>query len=288
MSREPLLAEVPVGCKLWDPPGQPRAARVLRPGEYVTRSCATYGAALRHFGRYYPLLEDAAEIELEVRGEVARVTHRMHDPASPSPRHGVEMLIAGWAQRGRRAIGKEFFLREAFFRHEAPRNVLEHRRLFGPRLRFGASTSGIAFDRRWLEAPLPTADEGLRTILERQAEAQLARLPADQGWEARARRALVPLMDGQSVRLAPLARALGASRRTVQRGLAEEGTSFQAVTARVRRELATTYLAEGRRTLAEISFLLGFSEPSAFQRAFRRWMGTTPQAYRLGVIRGHS
>jgi AraC-like DNA-binding protein len=253
--------------------------------EYATRSCATYGDALRHLGRYYRLLEDAAEITVEVDGGIARVVHRVIDPRTAAPRHGTEALIAALVRRGRRAIGDALAIHEVFFRHAAPSDLTEHRRVLRAPLRFGAAESGFTFDARWLDAPQSTADEGLHRILERQADAMLTRLPRADELQERTRWALLQLLPGRELTLGAVARALGTSRRSLQRGLAAEGVSYQELLDLVRRNLASGYLCDGTLTSAQIAFLLGFSEPRAFHRAFRRWTGTTPQAFRRNAVR---
>jgi AraC-like DNA-binding protein len=80
--------------------------------------------------------------------------------------------------------------------------------------------------------------------------------------------------------LATLARRFGSSPRTLQRRLGEEGTSFQEVLDQVRSEAAERYLADSSLSCAEVGYLLGFSEPAAFHRAFKRWRGVTPKEYR--------
>lgn len=249
--------------------------------EYGVRSCATFGDALRHLGRYFRLLEDAAVIEVEVEGDEARLLHRVVDDAGfTAPRHGVEATLATMLLRGRR-VRADFAVREVFFRHTAPAEVAAHRRLFRAPVRFSAPVSGFSFDRRFLDEPQPEADEGLRKILDRQADALLARLPEAADLPARTRKVLLRLLPGAGdVDLDAVAGSLGTSRRSLQRGLAEAGISFQELLAEVRRTLAEEYLRDGRTTIGEIAFLLGFSEPSAFQRAFRRWTGTTPQSFR--------
>jgi AraC-like DNA-binding protein len=248
--------------------------------EYAMRSCATYGEALEHMARYYGLLEDAAEIAVERDGGRAHIVHRIVDPRWTAPRHGVEAVVASWVVRARRVAGATFTLREVWFRHAAPADVSAHRRLFRAPLRFGAPDSGIAFDRAWLDVPQPTADPCLREVLDRQAEALLARAPAAAGLVARARRALVQALPDGKLGVTDIARRLGTSGRSLQRRLAEENTSFQEVLAVVRRQLAVSYLDDGRMSTAEIAFALGFSEARAFHRAFRRWTGKTPQAHR--------
>jgi len=83
----------------------------------------------------------------------------------------------------------------------------------------------------------------------------------------------VPSLDG-------VAKALGASARTLQRQLRDEQTSFAAVLAELRREMAPSLLRDGQLAVAEVGFLLGYEDPSAFQRAFRRWFGRSPRAFR--------
>jgi AraC-like DNA-binding protein len=82
-----------------------------------------------------------------------------------------------------------------------------------------------------------------------------------------------------------VARRLGVSARTLQRRLGEQGTSFAAIVDEVRRDLARREVALGKRSFGEIAFLLGFSQASAFDRAFRRWTGSTPSAYRRSETR---
>jgi AraC-like DNA-binding protein len=89
------------------------------------------------------------------------------------------------------------------------------------------------------------------------------------------RRVLRSALSNADPQLSATAKRLGLTARSLQRRLQDEGTSFQALRDETRRALADRYLTEGL-SLAEISFLLGFSEPSAFFRAFKRWTGRTP------------
>ena len=77
-----------------------------------------------------------------------------------------------------------------------------------------------------------------------------------------------------------VARRLSTTARTLQRRLARSGTSFEELRDDARRQAAELYLSTTTLTIAEVTYLLGYSEPTAFHRAFRRWHGTTPQAFR--------
>jgi AraC-like DNA-binding protein len=81
-------------------------------------------------------------------------------------------------------------------------------------------------------------------------------------------------------KMAEIARRMGLSARSFHRRLSEQGLSFQTLTEETRREIAINMLREDRYALSEIAFLTGYSEQSAFNRAFKRWMGVTPAAYR--------
>ena len=87
-------------------------------------------------------------------------------------------------------------------------------------------------------------------------------------------------MTSGEMRIDVVARRLATTPRTLQRRLARAGTSFDALCDDARKQAARTYLADTTLTIAEVTYLLGYSEPSAFHRAFRRWHGTTPQAFR--------
>jgi AraC-like DNA-binding protein len=100
----------------------------------------------------------------------------------------------------------------------------------------------------------------------------------------RLRAALPDLLRAGEPTLAAAARQLAMSERTLQRRLAAEGTAFQALVDAERRDLALGHLRAGRLAVGEVAFVTGFSERSAFRRAFRRWTGTTPAAY---AGRGH-
>jgi AraC-like DNA-binding protein len=107
----------------------------------------------------------------------------------------------------------------------------------------------------------------------------LDRVPAMTSLSHRVRR-LVAAGLSSGVDSQEVARRLYMSRRTLHRQLTGEGTSFKALVDDLRRELATRYLSERRMAIAEIGFLLGFSEASAFHRAFKRWFGSTPAEHR--------
>jgi AraC-like DNA-binding protein len=137
--------------------------------------------------------------------------------------------------------------------------------------RAGSQASGSASSQG---GPYPSG------IVETQVLALLAKLPKAEATTDAVRRLLAEKLANGPPTLEQIARRLRMSARTLHRRLDQEGTSFRRILAEVRREVAARHLREPQLAVGEIAFLLGFSEASAFHRAFKRWTGHAPRAYR--------
>jgi AraC-like DNA-binding protein len=150
-------------------------------------------------------------------------------------------------------------------------------------IRFHAESDELAIPRSVWRLPMRRRDSVLHSVLQRQADEMLARLGSGDGTAAQLRRALVDRISGGDTSLTAVARSMGSSARTLQRRLDDEGTSYQEVLDGVRRDAAEQYLSSPTLSCAEVGYLLGFSEPAAFHRAFKRWRGVTPNEYRRRI-----
>lgn len=248
--------------------------------EYVCRSSPTLGDALRQWVRYLNLLDDAVTVGLAVERDRAmlRVERESEAPAPASH----ELCWALVARHARELSTVPFRLIAVELAHPAPADVARYRAWFDAPVVFGAETTQLVFPRSALEATLVSSDPALLAILERTA-AELARAkPTDATTSAQVKRVLHELLRSADANIEMVAKRLGIPSRSLQRRLKDENTSFNALREELRRELADRYLRDGL-AVAEISFLLGFSEPSAFFRAFKRWTGNTPVAHRALV-----
>jgi AraC-like DNA-binding protein len=181
-----------------------------------------------------------------------------------------------------------------------------HDRHFGCRVAWNAPELTITFDAALLAVPLPRADPPLRGYLTRRADALRAALlddcrdgGPDDGSDGRAdgppggppdvaahvRQRIEAALAHGPPRLGAVARALAMSERTLHRRLAAEGTSFAALVSAARRARAARLLGDPRLSCSEVAVLLGYAEPAAFFRAFRRWTGLTPRAWRAAAAR---
>jgi AraC-like DNA-binding protein len=165
------------------------------------------------------------------------------------------------------------------FAHK-PDDVREFERVLRCPVHAQAGWSGLLLPGASWRLPMRRRDEALKGMLERQAKETVARAKKGSGAAFEVGRLLVTRVAGRDTRLAVVARQLGTTARTLQRKLAAEGASYAALLEEARRRAAENYLSEPTLSVGEIGYLLGYSEPAAFHRAFRRWHRTTPAAYR--------
>ena len=265
----------------------PAFAKRYAPGDYglvgfVAMNTATLGEGLAHVVRYLGLWTDDPAVELHADGTLAVVyqarfadrlgLHLATEAAPAEILHGARQLTQTWITP-----------RRVCFPHAAPADLRPYEAFFGCPVRFGASTCAMALRPEDLALPLPRADAQLGAFLRKMAN------------EALEKRGGGPLSPPEAIRriiaeelprglptLDLVARRMGTSERTLRRRLDDDGTSFRALLDETRAELARSFVRDRRLPLSEVAFLLGFSEPSAFHRAFRRWTDTTPSAYRAG------
>jgi AraC-like DNA-binding protein len=247
--------------------------------EYVCRSAPTVGDGLRQWVRYLNLIDDAVEVALAVEDDRAylRVTRESEAPAPASH----ELCFALVVRHLRQQATAPFRVISVDFAHQA--EPAPYRAWFDAPVVFGASVTQLVLPRGLLEVALASSDPGLLAVLQRAADELSARGVEAPTITAQVARVLRDELRSDHGTIEHTAKRLGMTARSLQRRLKEEGTSFQAVREDVRRELAKRYLEE-RMSIAEISFLLGFSEPSAFFRAFKRWTGQTPVEARRRLV----
>lgn len=246
----------------------------------VMLNCPTLGDALDRFCRYHGLMADFVAPELQLEKRRAAIVLRPLHPGAVLDRHHAEAVLATIASLLTRLVEGGVPVLEVRFTHPEPQSSANVQRFFGCPLRFRAASSQLVFARAALSRPLALADPELLETLEEFVRLRLARLSDGGGWARRVRHWLGQrLPRGEKPSLPGLARELGVSRRQLQTRLKEEETSYQKLLDQVREELALGYLKKGEVTLCELAFLLGFSEQSAFNHAFKRWTGSPPREF---------
>ncbi len=248
---------------------------------YVTMNSPDFGEALRRLMRYHKIWDDAVSYTLETAGEDVHLSfiYGVDNPVEEL-RQDCESTMAIIVRFARVVTGTPWTPREVHFEHAAPGDASEHGRIFGALVRFDMPGNKLIFARALLSLPLVGADAGLCAVLDRHAEELLAKTASHGAVSQKIRQFLQEAMQDGDLGLEAVARRMGISPRTLQRKLKEEGTSHQDLLDEMRRDLSKRYLKEPDMAICEVAYLLGFSEPSAFHRAFRRWTGSTPKEYR--------
>jgi AraC-like DNA-binding protein len=253
---------------------------------FLAMSCETLRDAYERTARVRNLYNVGSRWELELDGDCMRMRWLPWriQPRSELARRSVneyqvaEMLTSICQMTQRRLVP-----RRIAFQHPAPHDISAHRELLGRAPEFEAAFDGFEADLGWLGEPLRGKNPKLRAYFEKQCERAREAFAGDPAFTALVRQRLAASMEGGGLGMAELARSLGISARSLQRRLSAEGTRYNDLQDEVRRQFAEQYLQRPALAVSEVAYLVGFNDPSAFFKAFRRWTGATPSEYRLAL-----
>ena len=242
--------------------------------DYLVCTSESVGEGLKQLARHLGLVNPAIHLVFREEEDTIRVlVEGMEDPFT------VELTVSLSVLRMMRESGDQFQAARVCFRHE-PEDVSEFEAVLRCEVDSRSSWSGFALSREAWRLPLRRRDPALRSWLERKAAKILALQTGKEGVAMEVRRLLATLPRENDMSIEVVAQRLAMSPRTLQRRLAEEQTSFEDLRDAMRKQVAEEYLADPTLSVGEVAFLLGFSEPGAFHRAFKRWYKITPQAFR--------
>lgn len=248
------------------------------------KAATTLGASYARVERYARLWTSVAEYELRpAAGGTLFILHRAGERRLGT-RLSNEATLASAVSIARQVCPVPLVPVEVLVRHPAPRSIAAHEEWFGCPVRFGAELDAILYDDEVLARPNILGDEGISHYLTAHLDAELSEITRAPALVIQAQAAIAQALSEGTPKMAEIARRLGLSARSFHRRLSEHGMSFQGLTEATRRDLAEGLLRDESHSLAEIAFLTGFSEQSAFTRAFKRWVGTTPATYRKDML----
>jgi AraC-like DNA-binding protein len=173
----------------------------------------------------------------------------------------------------------------AEFAYPEPTYAAEYERVYKAPTMFGSKRNALLIDPRFALLHQPPADRYVFGVLNKRADELLKQLESVVTTRAKVERALMPILHTGNGNMDVTAARLGIGRRTLLRRLKDEGTTFEHVLDELRRTLALGYLAERKCSVNETAYLVGFSDSSAFSRAFKRWTGVSPRAAQERLIR---
>ena len=243
-------------------------------------SASDLGGAMERLVRYTNLLTDGVRGTITREGTLARLqlepTRGVANFLHQSPRQHIECTLSAFLALTAALTGRPLPVTEVWFRHPEPANTQEHLRIFRAPVHFGREANRVTFLADALGWPLVDSNPGLLAAFDARAVGAVRRLDQAAPWSERVGSAIMENLQGTVPTLEHVARGLGVSGRLLQRRLLAEGTSFRRLLDQARHELSLHHLRRDEVPVAEISYLLGFAEPSVFHRSFRRWTGSTP------------
>ncbi|MCC2656410.1 MAG: AraC family transcriptional regulator [Panacagrimonas sp.] len=254
-------------------------AVVIGPLWVLLRSAGTVGQMFEDLAANFDVYTSVATMAIEkLRDGGMIVSWSSTSGQTESEVQMAELALAVCVQEIRRQTGTQWHPPSVGFRHAAPRELGEFHALFGPHVGFNRDRNTIVLEQELVERPLATGAARTRSLvgalLRRQDDVMTA------GIDTRVESVVRAVLPFAPCTLRDVAQSLGMPVRTLQHRLDADGQSFKRIKDRVRADLAMKYLRHSQLGLGEIAEILGYSEPSAFSRSFRRWHGRPASAVR--------
>ena len=247
------------------------------PGD-LARHSATVGDALRTLSAHFRLHDHGGGLVLDVQDGIATLAYAIHEPGAQAVDQIADFALAIACGLMRDLCGADWRPSLVRFAHREPADLAPYCALFGSRLAFDSPDDGLLFAASWLALPVSAADPRRLDDLSRRA-AVMAR-DDRASWVQRLRATLRAGLAMRECSIEQVSGVIGVHRRTLERRLRDEGTTFSALLDAVRHDVAIQLLENTRLPMTEIADALDFADPAVFSRAFRRWRGVAPSTWR--------
>jgi len=247
------------------------------PGE-MARNSETIGAALRIFCVHHHLNTEGAVAVLDHHNGMASITYAIYEPNLEGDDQICDMAVALSFKALRELLGRDCHLEMVDFSHPEPADLAPYRDYFQTTLRFDTARPTVWFTASWIDEKIPGASAKRLTQLHRMALQENQR-----GFPKRLRRSIRHLLLSKTASADEVSKLVAMHKRTLNRRLKAQGTTFQNLLDETRIQLAQELLTQNKGSVSEIAQWLGYAHASSFTRAYRRWLGTTPREGRSTV-----
>jgi len=243
-------------------------------------ACKTLGQALDRSLRFYALILDDISGTLMRDDQAARIVLHERVAGANQRVFAHELLLLLLYGVSCWLVGRRIPLLRTEFSYPEPAHSAEYRLMYCAELSFDRPNTAIAFDASYLDLPVVQNEQSIKEFLRTAPESILLKYKNGSSLTARVRRRLRQFLPGEVPDFEGLADEMNMTPATMRRRLHEEGESYQSIKDQLRRDLAISYLSHSSRSVMDIALELGFSERSAFHRAFRKWTGASPGEFR--------
>jgi AraC-like DNA-binding protein len=247
-------------------------------GEIIL-AAPTLGSALEHLALWFPWHQQATETRFVPWGDRWQLTYRILDGSIVDRRQDAELTMGMYMNIFRACLGSNWTPEIVLFEHPRPAFWKQHESIFDAEIYWSQPQNAIVFKNSKLDAAMPQADRTALAAL----TYELSQLTGSCGaprFIDRVKGEIRRSLATDCISIENLSEAVGMHRWTLQRRLAEEGTSFSSLLEETRRCLAASYITQLQLPLTEIAYTMGYSEISAFTRAFSKWYGVSPRKAR--------
>jgi len=235
--------------------------------------------AFRRLVRYYRIISSAGEVILHEEDGSARLWYKIPAPKGVAAPASLDAALAVFIQLCRFTKGMQFKPARVEMQRVAPKDPTPFTSFFQCPISYDCPENCLYFSLQELNAALPMASPELARVNDQIVIDYLKRYDKD-NIVSQVRASIIECLPSGAPGQESIASAMNTSPRSLQRKLSEEGVSYKQLLEDVRKDLAQQYLKESGRSIGEVTFLLGFTEPSNFARSFKRWTGITPHEYR--------
>ncbi len=261
--------------------GEATQPRMLGSIGFLMSTAQTLELAYQTLIDYLPLLFEGAVLQMEQTVEGTQLTLELNhnDPRA------VEYFLACLINWPRWLTGHQVPARAVHLTLPEPENIQPYQQFFAAEVTFGAPRNQLMLSSDYLSLICLDANSEMHQLHREFADSLLSKTALQNALTAQTRNLIRQQLaeGGGSVRREQIAASVGLSLRTLQRKLGQQGSSFQDIYDQTRREVCLQLIQRGQMSFGEIAFQLGFSNQSAFQKAFKRWMGMAPSEYRQQV-----
>ncbi len=246
---------------------------------YMMMNCKTLGQAFEKAGRYSRIIGNMIQARAELRFNKIRIIFFTPPHVPKMSRHCFESTFSSTVRMMRALTGVHLSPLEVTFIYPAPASTWEYEQIFCCPVRFGQKENSLTLDLGIINTPVPMANPSLLEHFEKYAQEFLVQVERQDENTRAVTKIILAHLDDEHLSIDQVAREMALSVRTLQKRLEEEGVVFSDLLKDIRQRLAKKYLRENY-TVEQITYLLGFSEPSVFRKAFKKWSGMTPREYR--------
>jgi AraC-like DNA-binding protein len=252
---------------------------------YMMMNSKTLAESFEKAARYSRIIGNLIEAQADLRDDKIKITYSTPPHAPKMSRHCFESTLASSVRMMRTLTGVDLSPREVRFIYRKPASTSEYERIFCCPVLFDQDEISMTIDLSIIFTPILLPNPDLLQYFENYAQEFLAKMDRQDEYTRKVTKLILAHLDDESLTIETIAREMAVSVRTLQNRLEEEGVVFSELLQEIREKLAKKYLRENY-SVETITYLLGFSEPSVFRKAFKKWSGITPREYRERAYTG--